>query len=110
MHLRTRSEYVDKCRELGYGETKKVRNERIARSSACLELSPLTLNGLQLQEEVVGTSYLAATYLKNINFKDKVYVIGSKAVCQELDEAGIQHTGVGVSHILNKNSFRNDMC
>ena len=60
----------------------------------------LLINGLQLQEEVVGTSYLAATYLKNINFKDIIYVIGSKAVCQELDEAGIKHTGVGVSHIF----------
>ena len=45
---------------------------------------------------MVGTSFLAATYLKNINFKGKVYVIGSKAVCQELDELGIKHTGIGV--------------
>ena len=53
---KTRSEYVEKCRDLGFGDTKK--------------------------EEVVGTSYLTATYLKNINFKGKVYVIGSKALCQ----------------------------
>ena len=45
----------------------------------------------------MGTSFLAATYLKNINFKGKLYVIGSKAVCQELDEFGIKHTGIGVS-------------
>lgn len=67
---KTRSEYIEKCRELGYGETKK--------------------------EEVVGTSYLAAMYLKNMNFKGKVYVIGTNALCQELEEVGIQHTGVGL--------------
>ena len=59
---------------------------------------------------MVGTSYLAAIYLKNKNFKGKVYVIGSKAVCQELDEAGIQHTGVGVGNILREYTFRNDLC
>ena len=58
-------------------------------------------NCLQLQEEVVGTSYLAAMYLKNMNFKGKVYVIGTNALCQELEEVGIQHTGVGVSRILS---------
>ena len=45
----------------------------------------------------MGTSYLAANYLKDIGFKGKVYVVGSTGVSKELDEAGIPHVGVGVS-------------
>ena len=74
-----------------------------------LQLRVLQYHHWQLQEEVVGTSFLAATYLKNINFKGKLYVIGSKAVCQELDEFGIQHTGIGVSQYTHLRDIRRRM-
>lgn len=48
------------------------------------------------QEEVVSTAYLAAKYLQDQGFKDKVYVVGSTGITQEMDMAGIKHTDIGV--------------
>ena len=44
----------------------------------------------------MGTSYLAAAYLKDSGFQGKVYIVGSPGIAQELDMAGISHTQVGV--------------
>lgn len=49
-----------------------------------------------LQDNILCTSYLTACYLQDIGFKKKVYVVGSKAITDELDAAGIQHLDVGV--------------
>ena len=49
------------------------------------------------QEEILGTSYLAADYLKKIGYKGTVYCIGSEGLKDELDQAGIANTGFGVS-------------
>ncbi len=65
---KTRAEYVDKCHGLGFGG--------------------------QL-EDIIGSSYLAAKYLKSINYDGKVYVVGSPGLTGELDAVGIRHTGVG---------------
>ncbi|NP_997891.2 glycerol-3-phosphate phosphatase [Danio rerio] len=47
-------------------------------------------------DEVFGTAYCSAQYLKNVCKLDgKVYLIGSKAMKQELEEVGIQPVGVG---------------
>jgi len=48
-------------------------------------------------EEIVGTAYLAAAYLEQINFdKSKlVYVVGSAGITQELEEVGINSLPIG---------------
>lgn len=47
-------------------------------------------------DEVFGTAYCSAMYLKNVCKLDgKVYLIGSKAMKQELEEVGIRPVGVG---------------
>ena len=42
-----------------------------------------------------GAVALLASYLKSLNFKDKVYVIGSPAIGHELDMQNIRHIGIG---------------
>ncbi|XP_001603048.1 glycerol-3-phosphate phosphatase [Nasonia vitripennis] len=46
-------------------------------------------------EEILCTSYLAAVYLKEQNFKKKAYVIGSEGITKELDAQAIKHCGLG---------------
>ena len=55
------------------------------------------------QEDIVGTAYLAATYLDQIGFdKTKlVYVVGSSGITQELDDVGIKYLPIGVNWIWN---------
>ncbi|XP_075214538.1 glycerol-3-phosphate phosphatase-like isoform X2 [Lycorma delicatula] len=67
---KTRSEFVQKCNNLGFKAS---------------------------VDEIVSTAYLAALYLNNSNFdrNKKVYIIGSKGISQELDLVGIKHCGVG---------------
>jgi len=50
--------------------------------------------------EIVSTSYLAALYLKEKDFKGKVYTIGTKGVTDELENVGIVSLPIGpdVSH------------
>jgi len=50
------------------------------------------------QEEIFGTSYLAAAYLKHIGYSGTVYVVGSTGIAQELDEMGIKHVGIEVRY------------
>ena len=56
---------------------------------------------IKLQDEIIGTAYLAATYLEQIEFdKNKlVYVVGSTGITQELDDVGIKYLPVGVRNI-----------
>ncbi|KAL0852536.1 hypothetical protein ABMA27_017017 [Loxostege sticticalis] len=65
---KTREELVEKCRGLGFSATK---------------------------EEIVCTCYIAAMYLKEKNFKKKVYIVGGDGIAKELDAVGISHSGVG---------------
>ena len=39
---------------------------------------------------------MLAQYLKEINFRKKVYVVGSAAIAQEMQDAGIRCIGIGV--------------
>lgn len=55
------------------------------------------------EEEVFGTAYCSAAYLKNVcRLQGKVYLVGSDAMRQELEAVGIQQTGVGPDHITGK--------
>lgn len=57
------------------------------------------------EDEVFGTAYCAAMYLKTVcKLEGKVYLIGSDAMRQELEAVGIQQTGVGPDHISGKQS------
>lgn len=51
------------------------------------------------QEEILSTSYLAAHYLKGIGFTEKVYIVGSNGVGDELKAVGIRHIGIGPDHV-----------
>jgi len=65
---KTRSEYIIKCKNLGFEAQEK---------------------------EILGTSYVLAQYLKQRNFNKKVYVVGSTGVTGELDNVGIAHSEIG---------------
>ncbi|KAF7204703.1 glycerol-3-phosphate phosphatase [Nothobranchius furzeri] len=73
---KTRKMYADKMTSLGFG----VR-----------------------EEEVFGTAYCCAMYLKTVcKLEGKVYLLGSNAMEQELEAVGIQQTGVGPDHVFGK--------
>ncbi|XP_008548278.1 glycerol-3-phosphate phosphatase [Microplitis demolitor] len=54
-----------------------------------------SLNFPANDENILCTSYLVAKYLKDKNFKKKVYMIGSSGIAKELDKVGIPHVGLG---------------
>lgn len=55
------------------------------------------------EEEVFGTAYCSAMYLKTVcELQGKVYLIGSPAMRQELEAVGIQQTGVGPDPVSGK--------
>lgn len=45
--------------------------------------------------DIISSAFLAAQYLKRLNFTKKVYVIGCEGMTGELDLAGIKHCSVG---------------
>ena len=47
------------------------------------------------ENDIVCTAWLLASYLKSIDFKHKVYVVGNTAMSFELDKQNIKHFGVG---------------
>jgi ribonucleotide monophosphatase NagD (HAD superfamily) len=60
---------------------------------------------LFLQDSVLTSSYLTACYLQDIDFKKKVYVVGTSGLSKELNLLGIRNFGVGVS-----NQDANELC
>ena len=71
---KTRSEFVQKSKDLGFGG----------------EL-----------EEFFTTSLLVAEYLKNIGFDKKVYLHSYPGMAKSLDECGIKHIGLGPDPLPN---------
>lgn len=52
------------------------------------------------QEEIYGTAYAVAYYLKEIlKFDKKVFTLGTTGMMEELDAMNIQHIGSGVGWI-----------
>lgn len=70
---KTRDEFVDKCKMLNF---------------------PANI------DNILCTSYLTAKYLQDMNFKKKVYLIGSSGIAKELDKVGIKHTGLGPDPVV----------
>lgn len=63
-------------------------------------MSPFTVKRVfcfYLQDSIICATYVLAQYLKEINFRKKVYVVGAAAIAQEMQKAGIRCIGVGVS-------------
>ncbi|KOX80103.1 Phosphoglycolate phosphatase, partial [Melipona quadrifasciata] len=67
-NTKTRSEFVEKCKDLKYDAT---------------------------VDEIVCTSFLSAVYLKEKKFDKKAYIVGSVGIAKELEAEGIKHCGVG---------------
>ncbi|GFT08092.1 glycerol-3-phosphate phosphatase [Nephila pilipes] len=71
---KSRDDYLKKCEALGF---------------------PATL------ENIISTSYCAAAYLQSLNFKKKVYVLGSSGITAELEKINIPHLPIGPDPVVD---------
>lgn len=51
---------------------------------------------------MITSAWLTAVYMKSLNFNKKAYLIGRKAIADELNEVGIECFGFGVSEAIVK--------
>lgn len=51
------------------------------------------------KDHIICAPYVLAQYLKEINFRKKVYVVGAAAIAQEMQKAGIRCIGIGPERI-----------
>ncbi|KAF2354629.1 HAD-superfamily hydrolase subfamily IIA, partial [Trinorchestia longiramus] len=72
---KSREEYAKKCSKLGFNVTK---------------------------ENIVSSAYVAALHLQQLDFKKKVYLLGTTGIAQELDAVGVEHFGSGPEPLLGK--------
>ncbi|XP_078670202.1 glycerol-3-phosphate phosphatase-like [Branchiostoma floridae x Branchiostoma belcheri] len=85
---------IAKLREMGKRIFFVTNNSTKSRLSYVEKLKNLGFEANE--EEVYGTAYIAALYLKNIaKVTGKVYMVGNKEMAKELDLQGISYTGVG---------------
>jgi len=86
---------INRFRELGKRVFYVTNNSTKHRKEYKTKLDKLGFGGDM--EEIIGTAYLAAAYLEQINFdKTKlVYVVGSTGITQELDDVGIKYIPLG---------------
>ncbi|GAB1602712.1 glycerol-3-phosphate phosphatase-like [Argonauta hians] len=87
------SETIRKLKQLGKNVFFVTNNSTKSRKDYCAKFSQL--NFKVKESEIISTAYMSALYLHERNFKGKVYLVGSKGIADELDNLGIQHTGVG---------------
>ncbi|KAI5709428.1 glycerol-3-phosphate phosphatase [Diaphorina citri] len=59
--------------------------------------------------EIIGTAYLAAQYLKkHLDPKKKAYIVGSSGIADELNLAGIENFGVGPDVMIPGRDLKTD--
>lgn len=75
---RSRDEYAKKCQHLGFPAIK---------------------------EQIIGTAFLTASYLQEIGFCKKVYLVGSRGLTDELDQVNINHFGCGLDPVPEDNNI-----
>lgn len=57
------------------------------------------------KDDILCTANLSACYLQSLDFRKKVYVIGSEAISKELEQAGISCHGIGPDIIGQNASY-----
>lgn len=68
-------------------------NSSKSRRSVLAKLNAMGFNATV--DEVIGSSFVVAKYLKSVNFDGKVYILGCSGVKDELDQMSIESVGVG---------------
>jgi len=88
-------EVINRFRELGKRVFYVTNNSTKHRREYKVKVDKLGFGG-EL-EEIIGTAYLAASYLQDSGFdrSKKVYIVGSSGITQELDDVGIQYLPIG---------------
>lgn len=98
-------EMINRFRDLGKRVFFVTNNSTKHRREYKTKLDKLGFGGTM--DEIVGTAYLAATYLEQINFdKSKlVYVVGSSGITQELDDVGIKYLPIGPDSVPEEGNW-----
>jgi len=98
-------EMINRFRDLGKRVFYVTNNSTKHRREYKTKLDKLGFGGTL--DEIVGTAYLAATYLEQINFdKTKlVYVVGSSGITQELDDVGIKYLPIGLDSVPEEENW-----
>ncbi|XP_053550742.1 glycerol-3-phosphate phosphatase [Bombina bombina] len=87
-------ELINKLKQHGKRVFYLTNNSTKTRAAYTEKLGRLGFNAES--REVFGTAYCTALYLRDIaRMQGKVYLMGGKALSQELGDAGIQHVGSG---------------
>lgn len=87
-------ELINKFRDMGKKIFYVTNNSTKHRETYFKKCEMLKFGGTH--DEILGTAYMVAWYLKKHDFKGKVYLIGShEGIGQELNDVGIEYSGPG---------------